>query len=239
MRISKRKYAITGASRGLGAALAIEMADAGVRLVLLARTKEALQETVDTILERTGQQVDTLACDLADIDSATAAGGRLAQEHDDLDGLIHNGAMWLPGPMSGISDVEIQACIGSSAIGSLILTRHLLPILKAREDADIHTVVSTSGLPNPPSGRLSSVVFRAAKSAQAGFVNGLSEELAKTSVRVTAVYPGDFYDMSPKDAGWTAPPGPDCTLSNREVVGAILFILNLPPKVVVRSLVIE
>ncbi len=238
MRISKRKYVITGASRGLGAALAIAMADAGARLVLLARTEKALQATVDSILERTGQKVDTHACDLADIESSTAAGEFLAREHGDLDGLIHNGAMWLPGSLGGISDLDIQACIGSAAIGSLILTRHLLPALHKRDDADIHTVVSTSGLPNQPLGG-ASVVFTAAKSAQAGFVQGLSDELAQTRIRVTAVYPGDFDDMSPKEAAWSEPAKPDQTLSNRDVVEAILFILNLPPLVAVKSLVIQ
>ncbi len=238
MRISKRKYAITGASRGLGAALAIKMADAGSKLVLLARTTEALEGTIDSILERTGQQVDVVACDLANTESSAAGGERLASQHSDLDGLIHNGAMWLPGPMDGISDIDIQACIGSAAIGSLILTRHLLPNLKAREDADIHTVVSTSGLQNQPL-EGASVVFAAAKSSQAGFVRGLAEELAATRVRVTAVFPGDFADVSPNDPEWNDPVHSGDTLSNREVVEAILFILNQPARVAVRSLVIQ
>lgn len=238
MRISKRKYAITGASRGLGAALAILMADAGARLVLLARTKEALQDTVKTIQKRTGQQVDTLSCDLADSESSITAGKQLAAQHADLDGLIHNGAMWLPGPMDDISDIDIQTCIGSAAIGSLILTRHLLPNLKARESADIHTVVSTSGIQNQPLDG-SSVVFMAAKSAQAGFVQGLSDELANTRIRVTAVFPGNFTDISPDNAMWNAPMASDHALSNREIVDAILFILNMPSSVAIKSLVIQ
>jgi short-subunit dehydrogenase len=238
MRISKRKFAITGAGRGLGAALAIRMADAGVRLVLLARTAEALRWTAGTILERTGQQVEVVACDLADGESAAAAGVRLAGRHGDLDGLVHNGAMWLPGSMDSVSDLDIQACIASAAIGSLILTRHLMPILKAREDADIHTVVSTSGLRDRPL-EGASVVFAAAKSAQAGLVHGLAHELAATRVRVTAVFPGDFADIMPGDPAWDAPARPDHTLSNREVVESILFILNQPPKVTIRSLVIQ
>lgn len=237
MRISNRKFAITGASRGLGAALAIEMARAGAQLVLLARTSEALQTTASTILEMTGQEVSVMACDLANGQSASEAGERLASQHSDLDGLIHNGAMWLPGPMDDVSDLEIQACIASAAIGSLILTRHLLPNLRAREHADIHTVVSTSGLPNRPL-EGASVAFTAAKSAQAGFVHGLAEELEATNVRVTAVFPGDFADISPSDPAWDAL-APDQTLSNREVVNAILFILNQPPKVAIRSLVIQ
>ena len=238
MRISKRKFAITGASRGLGAALAIRMADAGAKLVLLARTTEALHSTAGTILERTGQEADLIACDLALHESATEAGDLLARRHSDLDGLIHNGAMWLPGPMDGISDINIQACIASAAIGSLILTRHLLPTLMARENADIHTVISTSGLQDRPLGG-ASVAFAAAKSAQAGFVHGLADELAATGVRVTAVFPGDFTDLSPSDPAWDEPPRSDHALSNREVVEAILFILNQPPMVAIRSMVIQ
>ena len=237
MRISNRKFAITGASRGLGAALAIEMARAGVKLVLLARTKEALHNTVSTVLTETGQQVGVMACDLANSESAAKAGATLAKDHSDLDGLIHNGAMWLPGPMGDVSDMDIHACIASAAIGSLILTRHLLPNLRAREHADIHTVVSTSGIPNRPL-EGASVPFTAAKSAQAGFVHGLAQELEDSSVRVTAVFPADFADVSPTDPAWDRV-SPDHALSNREIVDAILFILNQPPKVAIRSLVIQ
>lgn len=238
MRIAGRKYAITGAGRGLGAALALVMADAGAKPLLLGRRSEALAKTADTIQARSGQTVETLICDLADAESCRAAGARLAGEHPDLDGLIHNGAMWLPGSMADIGDEDIQACIASAAVGALILTRHLLPALKARADADIHTVVSTSGLPNVPL-LGGSVAFRAAKSAQDGFVQGLADELKQTRVRVTAVYPGNIEDISPLDPAWTEARQPDGPLTNREVVDAVLFTLNLSPNAAVRALVIE
>ncbi len=238
MRISGRKFAITGASRGLGAALAVVMADAGAKPVLLARKSAVLANTADAIRSRTGHAAGMLTCDLADAASCTAAGKQLAKDHPDLDGLIHNGAMWLPGSMADISDADIQNCVGSAAIGSLILTRHVLPILRARDDADIHTVVSTSGLPNLPL-QGTSVAFRAAKAAQDGLVQGLTDELKQTRIRVTAIYPGDFEDVSPLEPAWSEPQGPDGSLTNREVVEAILFTLNLPSSVAVKSLVIE
>lgn len=237
-RIAGRKFAITGASRGLGAALAIVMADVGAQPLLLARKREALSGTVDTIRTRTGQTVETLTCDLADVASCSAAGRKLAQAHPDLDGLIHNGAMWLPGSMAEANDADIQACISSAVIGAMILTRHVLPILSARPDADVHTVVSTSGLANVPL-LGTSVAFRAAKAAQDGFVQGLADELKQTRVRVTAVYPGDFKDISPLEPAWVEPRQPDAPLTNREVVDAILFTLNLPPSTAIRTLVIE
>lgn len=238
MRISNRKFAITGAARGLGAALAIEMARAGARPVLLARSQAALDTTARTIRDLTGQNADLIACDLADRESATRAGEALAHGHPDLDGIVHNGAMWLPGAMEAATDTDIAACIASAAIGALILTRHVLPILKARPGADIHTVVSTSGVPNRPL-NVASVPFTAAKHAQAGFVTSLADELSATGIRVTAVYPGDFEEVAPSSPDWATPEPPDHTLSTREVVGAILFILNQPHQVAIRSLVIE
>ncbi|SMH52249.1 SDR family oxidoreductase [Mesorhizobium australicum] len=235
MSISGRKFAITGASRGLGAALAIVMADRGARLVLLARDSRMLKGIADTIHARTGHSVDVQQCDLSNTESCAEAGRVLARDHADLDGLIHNGAMWLPGSLADIVDAEIQACISSAAIGSLILTRHVLPVLRARPFADIHTVVSTSGLANAPlSG--TSIAFRAAKAAQDAMVHGLSEELKQTRIRVTAVYPGDFEDLSPLSEAWDAVRE---NLTNREVVDSILFTLDLPRNARVRALVVE
>lgn len=238
MRISGRKFAITGAGRGLGAALAIVMADAGAKPLLLGRNREALAQTAQQIEARSGQTAETLTCDLVDAESCKATGRRLAEAHGNLDGLVHNGAMWLPGSMSEVSDEDIEACVASAAVGALILTRHVLPVLKARPDADIHTVISTSGLPYLPL-LGTSVAFRAAKSAQHGLVQGLADELRQTGVRVTAVYPGNIKDISPLDPAWQDPRHSDGALTNREVIDAILFTLNLPPNAAVRSLVIE
>lgn len=235
---SGRKFAITGASRGLGAALAIVLADAGARVVLLARDSNALMKTADAVRKRTGAIADTLVCDLADAASCAVAGESLAGRHTDLDGLIHNGAMWLPRSLASTSDADIHACVSSAAIGSLILTRHVLPILAARPASDIHTIVSTSGLPNAPlSG--TSIAFRVAKAAQDAFVHGLAEELKQTRVRVTAVYPGDFENLSPLEPAWNDPRHLVGPLTSREVVECILFALNLPPSASVRSLVVE
>jgi len=63
--------------------------------------------------------------------------------------------------------------------------------------------------------------------------------LQNTSVRVTAIYPGNIRDISPLDAEWTQSRGADDSLSNREVVDAIVFMLNLPASVTVKELVIE
>ena len=105
--------------------------------------------------------------------------------------------------MACVSDIEMRECVASAAIGALVLTRHLLTVLSARPNgADIHTIVSTSGLINRPLDTVS-VAFKTAKTAQAGFVDGLAEELADTKIRVTSVMPGNFEDVSPEDSNWS------------------------------------
>ena len=95
-----------------------------------------------------------------------------------------------------------------------------------------------SGLPYARM-RGSSVPFVAAKHAQNGFVQALTEEMAGTSVRVTSVYPGHIEDTSPLEESWDYPRGIEDALSDRDVVESILFVLGQPRNVAIRSLVIE
>lgn len=233
-----RKLAITGAGRGLGAALAIVAADRGARPILMARSQANLDGVAATIATRAGHRPATVLCDLADAASCATAADRILAVHPDLDGIVHNGTMWLAGDLDNVTDEAMVQCVSSAAIGSLVLTRRLLPLLRNRPRADIHTVVSTSGLAHVAL-HGASVAFRAAKAAQDGFVQGLAEELAGTNVRVTAVYPGNIRDVSPLEAAWEEPRGPRDKLTNREVVEAILFTLTLPANAAVRTLVIE
>lgn len=238
MSISGRKIAITGAGRGLGEALAITAADRGALPILLGRAPGPLDHVAGLIEGRGHRRPDAVICDLADIASVAAAAERTLLMHPDLDILVNSGSQWKGGAFEALSDADLSAIVDSTLTGTMALTRRLLPALRARPRADIHTVVSMSGLPYA---RLvgSSVAFRAAKAGQDGFVQALVEELKGTSVRVTSVHPGHIEDVSPVDAGWGREQGADGTLTDKEVVEAILFALEMPQNVAVRSLVIE
>ena len=238
MNIAGRKIAITGAGRSLGAALAIVSADLGALPILLGRSSAALSEIAGGIEQRTGRRPPWLLCDLADAASVGEVADTMLHEHPDLDILVNSGATWIGGPLMGLTDDQIAAMVDSMLIGTMALTRRLLPALLARPHADIHTVVSMSGLQYARL-RGSSLPFRVAKAGQDGFVQGLVEELAGTRVRVTSVYPGFIEDMTPLEPAWAGPRADDAMLSDKEVVDAILFALQLPPHVSVRSLVIE
>lgn len=238
MGLEGKTIAITGAARGLGEALAIVAADRGMIPLLLGRNAAGIEATAHVIEERTGRRPDAFVCDLADPASIAAAASRIAMVCPELDILVNSGSQWVGGAFEAVSDERVAAIVNSTVTGTMNLTRRLLPLLRARPLADVHTVVSMSGLPYARM-RGSSVPFVAAKHAQNGFVQALTEELIGTNVRVTSVHPGHIEDTSPVEEGWDAERGVADPLTDRDVVEAILFVLAQPANVAIRSLVIE
>lgn len=238
MGLEGKTIAITGAARGLGAALAIVAADRGMIPLLLGRNAAGIGITAETIEKRTGRRPDAFVCDLAEPVSLAGAASKITSVCPNLDMLVNSGAQWVGGAYASMTDAQIAAVVDSAVTGTMALTRRLLPLLLKRPEADIHTVVSMSGLPYARM-RGSSVPFVAAKHAQNGFVQALTEEMIGTSVRVTSVHPGHIEDTSPVEEGWDAARGEADPLTDRDVVEAILFVLGQPRNVAIRSLVIE
>ncbi|SDU42894.1 SDR family oxidoreductase [Stappia sp. ES.058] len=233
-----RKIVITGAGRGLGRALSIVAARRGAFPILLGRSEDALQSVADVISNDSSPRPNIVVCDLSDTASVTQAATEIAISHPDIDILVNNGAHWTGGAFEHQTNDQILAVVNSVVTGTLVLTRQLLPLLKARAHADIHTVVSMSGLSYTRFAG-ASLPFRAAKSAQDGFAKGLVEELQGSSVRVTSIYPGMIEDVSPEAPEWNRERGINESLTNRDVVDAILFALSAPANVSFRQIVIE
>ena len=238
MTLPGRKIAITGAGRGLGKALAIVAADRGAIPILLGRSPEHLAAVRETIAERVNLLPDAFRCDLTDFASIADAAERITRHHPDLDVLVHNASQWSSGALDCQSDDSIAAVINSTVTGMIALTKRLLPLLRARPRADIHIVVSMSGLQYA---RFvgASLPFRAAKAAQDGFSQGMVEEVKGSNIRVTSIYPGLIDDISPLDPAWETAREIGDGLSNRDVVDTILYALAAPPNMALRQIVIE
>jgi NAD(P)-dependent dehydrogenase (short-subunit alcohol dehydrogenase family) len=227
--LSGRRVVITGATRGLGRALAIIAADQGAELVLMGRDSGKLPPVADTILRRTGREAATVPCDISQPDSIREACARTLALSPVVDVLINNAAPWLPGKFEDLTEVDITSTVAAGATGTMLVTRELLPGLRRSEAADIVTIVSTAALPGQNEGE-ASAAFHAAKHAQSGFSDKLRAELKGNGIRVTAIYPPDFDDTDPLDPEWSEirQPGAHGRLTNREVVGAVLFAITAP-----------
>jgi NADP-dependent 3-hydroxy acid dehydrogenase YdfG len=231
---------ITGAGRGLGAALAIVMADAGASVVLCGRTPAALARIAAAIVERTGHCPPVVELDLADTGSVASAAEQLTQAQPKIDVLVNNGAMWLARRDGGYTADEVFGTANAAITGTYLFTQALLPCLMRSTRPDIVTIGSISGQPNT---RLlgAAAPYLAAKHGQAGLIDGLRQELTGTPVRVIGIHPPNLDDVSPLDADWDAVPDRKKgeRVTSRDVVDSVLFAITRPRHVTVASLLLD
>jgi hypothetical protein len=183
---------ITGASSGIGAALADVLAGRGYDLVLLARRRDRLEQVAARARDR-GATAEIFVADLATPDGLEAAAGRAA--HGDLRLLISNAGVGGYAPLPDVTATDVDRLWRLNATAPVTLARAVLPSLLEQGEGGIVTVASllafSAGLdalgpvPMPPR-----TLYAAAKSATVAFTRTLATELTGTGVTATVVCPG-------------------------------------------------
>lgn len=231
---------VTGAGRGLGAALAIVMADRGADVVLCGRTPADLARIATAIGDRTTRQPAIVDLDLADPAAVERAAARLVESREKIDVLVNNGAMWLARRPKPYTAAEVTGAISSAVTGTFLFTQALIPALMRSPRPDVVVIGSMSGQPNarllgaaPP--------FLAAKHGQVGLIDGLQQDFTGTPLRVIGIHPPNLDDVTPLDAEWEAVPnrGKGERVTSRDVVEAVLFAISRPRHVTIASLVLD
>ena len=146
MSFKGKRVIVTGAGRGLGAAFAVVLADAGAEVIMTGRNMENLTSLAGSIKLRTGKRPETLHIDLADISQVTLTAKKMRDAGTPLDILINNAAQWLPGAMDSHDAYAIANTITGNVTGTLLFTRGLLPLLEKSGAGDILNIISTSGI---------------------------------------------------------------------------------------------
>jgi short-subunit dehydrogenase len=174
---------ITGASSGVGLALARRFAAAGYDLVLVARSGEKLKALAS---EQTDVRVLTVAADLASSEGAGLVLATVARAGPEVDLLVNNAGAGLFGSFAR-TPIERELAMVQLNIGSLLqLTKGLLPGMLARGRGHIVNVASVAAfVPGP-----NQSVYYATKAFVRSFSDSLAAELRGTGVAVTAAYPG-------------------------------------------------
>lgn len=191
-----RTAMVTGASRGLGKAIAQGLAEAGASLILAARDSAKLEESAAEIRAATGAQVRTVAFDLADLDAVKAAIDSLADARIDI--LVNNGAI---GGWGGLHDSTLdhwENMFDVNVSSMYLLCRDLSKGMVARgwgRIINFASYVAFTGRPN-----LSAYV--ASKHAVLGLTRAVAADLAQTGVTCNGIAPGFFdTDMSAPTVG--------------------------------------
>ena len=231
---------VTGAARGLGAALAFTLADLGCNVILSGRSLTALNATASQIESRTGRKPQRFALDLANVTSVESAAKEVSDNFPAIDVLINNGAAWLGGRETPYESAEVMAAINSALTGTFLFTQALIPALQKSARPDVVIIGSITGLPNA-SLYSASVPFYVAKHGQAALSDGLRQMFLGTPIRSICIHPPWIKDVSPLDEEWdeVSSLAKGEMVTNRDIVEAVIYAITRPRHVTIASLVID
>jgi short-subunit dehydrogenase len=227
---------ITGASKGIGKAIARVFAAEGATLFLCARDEMQLSVTVSELQSRyPNAEIKARRADLSQKDMARDF-GNWCLESAIPDILVNNAGHFIPGNIGDEPDGALEAMMGANLYSAYHLTRSLLPgMMAAGFSADraghIFNICSIASLQAYPNGGAYSI----SKFAMSGFSKNLREELKPHFIKVTAVYPGAVltdswggYDNSGHRIMETA-----------DIASLVLAASKLSPQAVVEEIVIR
>ena len=179
---------ITGASRGIGRAIAIKMAQEGYAVVInYLNNHEAAQQTLEQIVAE-GGNAELLQFDVAQPEAIEQAVADWQQRHPDdyIDVLVNNAGIRRDNLMVFMQNDEWESVVNTSLNGFFHLTRRLLKDMITHRHGRVINISSVSGL----KGMAGQVNYSAAKAALIGATKALAQEVAARKVTVNAVAPG-------------------------------------------------
>jgi short-subunit dehydrogenase len=197
VELAGKTVLVSGATGGLGRAIAAALAGRGATLVLSSRKADALEELARAL---PGGGHRTAVADLAD----DGAAERLAAEAGDADGLVANAGLPGTGRLDDFSQDELGHVLRVNLEAPIRLTRELVPAMQERGSGHLVYVTSLSGKAVSPRASL----YSATKFGLRGFALGLREDLWKRGIGVSLVTPGFVRDAGLfHDSGAKPPPG--------------------------------
>jgi len=223
---------ITGASRGIGKALAEIFALHGYNLFLCSRTEKYLFETIEELKTKfPAVSIDGKALDISQKEKAILFGEWVLNNADSVDVLINNTGNFIQGNVSDEPDGALEEMLNVNLFSAYHTTRTLLPKMKAQKNGHIFNMCSIASLAAYAGGGAYSI----SKFALLGFTKNLRAELKEHGIKVTAVIPGAVYTDSWKGSGVAQ----ERIMEAEDVAKMVFFATQLSPQAVVEDIVLR
>lgn len=176
---------VTGASQGIGRAIAVELAKVGAHVAVCSRRKDALEPVAD-LVRAEGRRALALSCDVGDTRQVDAAVARTVDEFGRIDVLVNNAGYRIRAPLEDLPRSEWDAMIATNLTGVFLFSQAVGRVMIRQGAGRIVNVTSVAGR----SGSRGMAAYAAAKAGAAVLTQSLGAEWAKYGITVNAVAPG-------------------------------------------------
>ncbi|MEW6159556.1 MAG: SDR family oxidoreductase [Verrucomicrobiota bacterium] len=186
-KLSGKIALITGASKGLGKAMAVALARAGARLVLVSRNRDQLNETANAV-RACNAQADVFVADVTDETQIGALEKSVASQCGRIQILINNAGINIRKPVTDFTLTEWRSVLDTNLTSAFLMCRAFVPQMKGQgygRILNLTSIMSHVALP----GRSA---YCASKTGLLGFTRALALELAQEKITVNAISPGPF-----------------------------------------------
>ncbi len=210
---------VTGASRGIGRAIAWRLAVADCDVVLLARSAEELSALAMDI-KTLGREAMAIPTDLRDAEQVERAIKKALDYFGRIDILVNNAGLWRYAPVQNLSLHDWDEMFEVNVRGTFLTTKFILPSMLARGSGHIVNIASVSGL----IGEVEATGYNATKWAVRGFSHALVKEVRDQGIRVSVINPGAVNNTESKDADAKD------DLQTEDVAELVYLAVTLPPR---------
>lgn len=233
MPLTDKVAVVTGASRGLGRALAEALLGRGAVVYGLARDAHALDEARRAL----GAGFHPVACDVTDGASVRRAFEHLRAEAGRCDVLVNNAGLGRYAPIEALEEADWRAMIETNLAGVIRCTQEAVPMMRAQNEREgfgghIVNIASIAGIVGNPT--LS--VYNMTKFGVRGFSEALMKELREDRIKVTSVCPGSIATGFGAGGGRTSAPG---AMAAEDVAATVLHVLEASPNYLVSEVVMR
>jgi len=186
LNLKHKVVMVTGASRGIGKAIALAFAKEGARLSICARKDKTLDEAAEEMRE-TGAEVMTATADVTDGEQAAEFVKQTVLKYGQIDVLINNVGGSKKTPLVEISDEEWHDLLDLNAISAARMSRLVLPTMQKQKSG---VIIMISSIYGRESG--GHITYNAGKAAEISVAKSMARELAPENIRVLSVAPGSI-----------------------------------------------
>jgi 3-oxoacyl-[acyl-carrier protein] reductase len=185
LKLSDRVALVTGASKGIGREIALELAEAGADVVLCARGAAELERVADEVRRR-GRQAETVAADVATAAGPGVVFGRACERFGRVDVLVNNAGKGAPKRLLDLTDEDWQASFDLNFMSAVRLSLACIPLMRARGGGRIINISSRVGRQPDPY----FAPYAAAKAALINFTKNLANAFSKDGILCNCIVPG-------------------------------------------------